>query len=59
MSEIVFGVVVFCDDSECMSNFQGKCMCDSIDISGHKCVSRCMYDQSGQSGPVEAMKGKD
>lgn len=40
MSEIVFGTVVFCDDSECKNNFYGKCMSDTLDLSELKCMTR-------------------
>jgi hypothetical protein len=57
MSEIVFGTVVFCDDSECKNNFYGKCMSDTLDLSELKCMTRLGFSDYGDESVVSV--GKD
>lgn len=57
MSEIVFGTVVFCDDSECKNNFHGKCMSDILDLSESKCMTRLDFHDSEDESVVSV--GKD
>ena len=57
MSELIFGTVVFCDDSECKNNFYGKCMSDILDLSELKCMTRLGFSDSGDESVVSV--GKD
>lgn len=58
MSEIVFGTVVFCDDSECKNNFHGKCMSDTLDLSELKCMTRLGFHDSEDGSVVSVRKDR-